>query len=36
MHLKHWFYDKIIFNKMKNMLGGNIRLMLTGSAPIST
>jgi long-chain acyl-CoA synthetase len=32
---KHSVYDKLIFNKMKSALGGNVRLMMTGSAPIS-
>jgi len=27
-------YDKFIFNKIKQMLGGNVRFMLTASAPI--
>lgn len=31
----HAFYDKIVFAKMKNLLGGRVRLMITGSAPIS-
>lgn len=31
----HTLYDKIIFNKMKSALGGNVRVMFTGSAPIS-
>jgi len=31
----HSIYDNLIFNKMKNALGGNVRLMMTGSAPIS-
>lgn len=31
----HSMYDKIIFNKMKSALGGNVRVMFTGSAPIS-
>jgi long-chain acyl-CoA synthetase len=31
----HGCYDKIVFKKMKMLMGGNIRLMLTGSAPIS-
>lgn len=31
----HWFYDKIIFSKTKAFLGGNVKFMLTGSAPIS-
>ena len=31
----HRFYDRYIFNKIKLVLGGNVRLMMTGSAPIS-
>lgn len=31
----HSFYDKVIFKKMKALLGGKIRLMITGSAPIA-
>lgn len=31
----HGCYDKIVFKKMKALMGGNVRLMLTGSAPIS-
>jgi len=31
----HGCYDKILFKKVKNILGGNVRMMLTGSAPIS-
>lgn len=31
----HWFYDSLIFNKTKNVLGGRVRMMATGSAPIS-
>jgi len=31
----HGFYDALIFGKMKKILGGNLRIMLTGSAPIS-
>jgi len=30
----HCFYDKIVFSKLKALLGGKVRLMLTGSAPI--
>jgi long-chain acyl-CoA synthetase len=29
-----WFYDTLIFGKMKKVLGGKVRLMVTGSAPI--
>jgi len=28
-------WDKIVFKKTKAILGGNVRLMVTGSAPIS-
>ena len=31
----HWLYDRLIFNKVKMALGGRVRLMVTGSAPIS-
>jgi long-chain acyl-CoA synthetase len=31
----HWLYDKIVFNKLKAVLGGRVRLMVTGSAPIA-
>lgn len=33
--LDHCFYDRIVFSKIKAMFGGKVRLMLTGSAPIS-
>ena len=33
--LTHGFYDKVVFKKMKNLLGGKVRMMITGSAPIS-
>lgn len=31
----HWFYDKLVFKKTKAILGGKVRIMITGSAPIS-
>jgi len=31
----HWFYDRILFKKTKLALGGNVQIMLTGSAPIN-
>ena len=31
----HKFYDTVIFKKMRNLLGGNVVLMCTGSAPIN-
>eukprot|EP00345_Euplotes_harpa_P010687 CAMPEP_0168355008 /NCGR_PEP_ID=MMETSP0213-20121227/24265_1 /TAXON_ID=151035 /ORGANISM="Euplotes harpa, Strain FSP1.4" /LENGTH=593 /DNA_ID=CAMNT_0008367077 /DNA_START=129 /DNA_END=1907 /DNA_ORIENTATION=+ len=29
------FYDKIVFKKFRDILGGRVRLMITGSAPIA-
>jgi len=31
----HGIYDKLVFKKMKQMLGGNVKVMITGSAPIA-
>jgi acyl-CoA synthetase (AMP-forming)/AMP-acid ligase II len=31
----HPFWDDILFSKIREKLGGRVRLMLTGSAPIS-
>ena len=30
----HKVYDPLIFNKTKSALGGNVRLMISGSAPL--
>lgn len=35
-HYSHAVWDKLVFGKMKSVLGGNCKYMLTGSAPIST
>ncbi|EGR34187.1 hypothetical protein IMG5_021020 [Ichthyophthirius multifiliis] len=32
----HKFWDKLIFNKVKNALGGNVKFSLCGGAPISS
>ncbi len=32
----HWFYDMTVFNKTKAILGGKVRIMAVGSAPINT
>lgn len=34
-HVTHKLWDKLVFNKTKEAFGGRVRLMLTGSAPIS-
>lgn len=31
----HWFYDALVFNKTKQILGGKVRVMAVGGAPIS-
>lgn len=33
--LTHGCWDAVVFKKVKALVGGNVRVMLTGSAPIS-
>ena len=33
--LQHKLWDSLVFKKIKNVLGGRVRIMATGSAPIS-
>ncbi|CDW80102.1 long-chain-fatty-acid--ligase 5 [Stylonychia lemnae] len=33
-HLTHKFYDKVVFKKVKDIFGGNLRIMLSGSASL--
>lgn len=32
---KHSVYDRVVFNKVSDLFGGNLRFMITASAPIS-
>lgn len=34
--IQHGIYDSLVFGKMKQALGGRVRIMVTGSAPIET
>jgi long-chain acyl-CoA synthetase len=34
--LTHFFYDKLIFNKISKQFGGSIKLMYVAAAPVST
>jgi len=33
--MTHRFYDALVFNKTKALLGGKVKMMITGSAPIA-
>lgn len=32
---KNTFWDKLAFRKLQNMLGGRVKVLVTGAAPIS-
>jgi long-chain acyl-CoA synthetase len=32
---EHWLWDALVFNRFRKILGGRVRLMVTGSAPIA-
>jgi len=32
---KHWLWDKVVFGAVRARLGGNVKIMITGAAPIS-
>ena len=34
--LTHWLWDSVVFSAIKSKLGGRVRVMVTGSAPISS
>ena len=34
--LNNFLYDSLVFNKIKEILGGNVKFVLSGSAPISS
>ncbi len=35
MYRKNTIYDKLVFNKIRKLFGGNVCKLATGSAPIS-
>ncbi|KAI9486241.1 MAG: hypothetical protein EXX96DRAFT_495983 [Benjaminiella poitrasii] len=33
--VEHWIYDRLVFSKIRDILGGRVRFILSGSAPIA-
>ncbi|KAJ1964490.1 medium-chain fatty acid-CoA ligase faa2, partial [Dipsacomyces acuminosporus] len=33
---KHWLWDRLVFKTVRQKFGGNLRIIISGSAPIST
>ncbi|KAI7897488.1 uncharacterized protein BX663DRAFT_444996 [Cokeromyces recurvatus] len=33
--VEHWLYDRLVFSKIRDVLGGRVRFILSGSAPIA-
>lgn len=33
---RHWFYDMLIFKKVRSMFGSRVRAIVSGSAPLSS
>lgn len=33
--VRHWLFDKLVFQKTRDIIGGEMRAIITGSAPIS-
>lgn len=32
--IKHWYYDSLVFSKVRAKFGGRVRVIITGSAPL--
>lgn len=34
LEIKHWYYDALVFGKIRDKFGGKVRCIITGSAPL--